>query len=378
MEMSVLHITNGYTTSALYSELFSHLAKLGIEEYVLAPTFYLLDTHPQDYYLHQYLRCNCPLSRLLYSRKIRKLTNEALKIVDINQISLIHAHTLFSDGGIALELMAKHSLPYIVAIRNTDINVFFKYFFYLRNRGIKILDGAKRIILISPVYRDRLLEYLDKSIQDSILNKFEVIPNGINPLWIENSHKIPNKLLKNIIRAIYVGDFDKNKNLESTIAAVEILRNSNINIELYLVGLRRNIETNYQQRILKLAIQKKNWCHVYERTGREKIINYFRNSDIFIMPSHTETFGLVYVEALSQGLPIIYTKGEGFDGFFPDGHVGYAVDSHSVRDIADKVRLIIDNYRQLIQNIANIDLSQFSWDNIAKRYMSIYREVLKE
>lgn len=40
------------------------------------------------------------------------------------------------------------------------------------------------------------------------------------------------------------------------------------------------------------------------------------------MPSHKETFGLVYAEAMSQGLPIIYTKNQGFDGQFPDGYVG--------------------------------------------------------
>jgi len=44
------------------------------------------------------------------------------------------------------------------------------------------------------------------------------------------------------------------------------------------------------------------------------------------MPSITETFGLVYAEALSQGLPVLYTRGQGFDRQFEEGEVGYAVD----------------------------------------------------
>ena len=43
------------------------------------------------------------------------------------------------------------------------------------------------------------------------------------------------------------------------------------------------------------------------------------------MPSRYETFGLVYGEAMSQGLPIIYSKGQGVDGYFKEGTVGYGV-----------------------------------------------------
>jgi glycosyltransferase involved in cell wall biosynthesis len=58
---------------------------------------------------------------------------------------------------------------------------------------------------------------------------------------------------------------------------------------------------------------------------KEKLLNNYRNSDIFIMPSYNETFGLVYIEAMSQGLPIIYTQNEGVDGYFKEGSVGYSV-----------------------------------------------------
>ena len=56
------------------------------------------------------------------------------------------------------------------------------------------------------------------------------------------------------------------------------------------------------------------------------------------MPSFPETFGLVYVEAMSQGLPIIYTKGQGIDGYFEDGKVGYPVNTKDSNDIVKKLR----------------------------------------
>lgn len=51
---------------------------------------------------------------------------------------------------------------------------------------------------------------------------------------------------------------------------------------------------------------------------KKQLREAFSISDIFVMPSKPETFGLVYVEALSQGLPILYAKGEGFDGYFDE------------------------------------------------------------
>ena len=54
-----------------------------------------------------------------------------------------------------------------------------------------------------------------------------------------------------------------------------------------------------------------------------------RSCSVFAMPSIFETFGLVYLEALSQNLPVVYTKGQGIDGMF-DNTVGIGVDPLSV------------------------------------------------
>lgn len=103
-----------------------------------------------------------------------------------------------------------------------------------------------------------------------------------------------------------------------------------------------------------------------------------RDSDIFVMPSKPETFGLVYIEALLQGLPIVYARGEGFDGYYPDGYVGYAAESFNVEDIADKIELTIKNYNQITANIAGEELSErFQWSAIAKQYLAIYEAIIK-
>lgn len=93
------------------------------------------------------------------------------------------------------------------------------------------------------------------------------------------------------------------------------------------------------------------------------------------MPSKFETFGLVYVEAMTQGTPVIYTRGQGFDGFFEEGTVGYSVDGEDILEMKERIFDIINNYSKISENCINFS-NLFSEDEINKRYVSVYKDVL--
>ena len=93
------------------------------------------------------------------------------------------------------------------------------------------------------------------------------------------------------------------------------------------------------------------------------------------MPSYYETFGLVYPEAMSQGLPVIYSKNQGFDGQFEEGYIGYRVDPHDPLDIAEKINKIVENYSELSQNAIQA-YKKFSWDILAEEYIAIYKSIV--
>ena len=125
-----------------------------------------------------------------------------------------------------------------------------------------------------------------------------------------------------------------------------------------------------QQELLKKA---EGVTH-YAFCPQEKLIEYWRESDIFVMPSHHETFGLTYAEAMSQGLPVLYTAGQGFDGHFPDGTVGYAVSDTDAELLAEKILAVVEHYETLSRNAVAL-CDRFDWREIAKRYAEIYREI---
>ena len=91
-----------------------------------------------------------------------------------------------------------------------------------------------------------------------------------------------------------------------------------------------------------------------------------------ILPAYTESFGLVYAEAMSQGLPVIYSKGQGFDSQFDEGYIGYSVDARSPEDVADAIIRILDGYAEISGRCAEAS-KKFMWNKIARVYDSTYQ-----
>ena len=312
------------------------------------------------------------IDRLFYNHKINKILNDIKKKVDLDNINIIHAHTLFSMGGIALKLKKEKNIDYIVAVRNTDVNLFFKYMVYLRSFGIKIMKESKKIIFLSPVYRDYVLEkFIPSNLQESIIKKSIVVPNGINPFFLKNKYNRPNFDNKKSIKLIYVGSFIKRKNVHISISVARRLKTLGYKIKLTIIGGGGRDEN----KIRRLAKTNEDIIEIYNRIeDREKLLSMYRKSDIFIMISYNETFGLVYLEAMSQGLPIIYTRGEGVDGYFKEGTVGYSVNPKDINDIVRKIEMTIHNYNEISKNCYNL-VDNFSWNKIAQTYDKIYKSI---
>lgn len=370
--MKILHINGNYIFSYLHKSSIEKLDELGIENHVFVPTYNkeLGFVNPGKNVIVS--ECFNKSDRYFFYYKQNKILSAIEKAYDLKTFDLIHSYTLFTDGNVAKELYKKYNIPYVAAIRNTDVNVFFARMLHLRKRGIKIMEDSKKIFFLSKSYEDQVFnQYVPKKYKKIFLEKSEIIPNGIDDFWIKNKpdNKILNKTIdKNNIKLIYVGEICPNKNIESIQMAIDLLRKRGLNSSLSVIG--KVIDENYFKQI-----STHNSTVFFPPVCKEELINYYRDNDIFVMPSHFETFGLVYPEAMSQGLPVIYTKGQGFDGQFPEGTVGYSVDDKNPKNIADRIIDSINNHEFLSKNsIAKAD--KFTWENICKKYKNIYENLL--
>ena len=363
--MRILQIANGYLDNRLYQLLFADLAKKGAEQTVFVPVSKKVSPSAQGN-VH-IVPCFDQLDRALFFRKQKKMLSWVESHLNPAQFDLTHAHTVFSGGYAARQLQKKYGIPYIVAVRNTDVNIFFKYMVHLRSVGVDILRNASKIIFLSPSYREQVLrDYIPLKDLEAIAAKSEVIPNGIAEIFFEQDAQP--KTLNGPIRLIQVGRLMKLKNPELTAKAVEILRERGRDVSLTFVG---GVQDD-----LYHPLMDKDYVNWFDNCPQPEVIGHLQSADIFVMPSHIETFGLAYVEAMSQGLPVLYTAGQGFDGQFPEGEVGFAVSDSDPKQLADSIEKVLENYDELSRNAIS-GAQKFRWDTIGSRYMELYREAIQ-
>lgn len=366
--LDILHICADYPYNKLYDLLITRLSKTNTNK-VYVPSFIRqTDSSYPVYYLG---RDFGKLDRLIFFRKQNIIIDDIEKRGLCSKSNIIHAHTLFTSGYVARRLSKKYNIPYVVAVRNADVNVFFHYMIHLRSMGINIMRDAAAVVFISPVYKQKVLETIVPSkYRNEIERKSYVIPNGINNYFLENEPlKVKSLHSNRDIRLIYVGEVNANKNVVTILKACEHLEAKGFNPILVVVGRISDKKLS--------SIKDSKYVEYHTQSPKEDVINYYRNSDIFVMPSLNETFGLVYIEALSQGLPIVYSKGQGIDGYFKEGEVGYHVNSKDANEIALTLEKIINEYREISPRCVK-RAKPFSWIRIAEVYNMLYHQIVPD
>lgn len=358
--------------SKLHQTMIEYLNKLGINNKVFVPTYdkQLSIVEVNDYVTVS--ECFKKWDRLFYYRKQKKIFNSVIKQYSTTKFDCIHAYTLFSDGNVAMLLSKQLSIPYVVAVRNTDVNCFFKYMIHLRSKGIEILNKAAAVFFLSSSYKQEVISnYVPRELRDEIEKKSYIIPNGIDEFWFKEilPHYRQRTFDDKTLNCIYVGIVDKNKNVGLTTIALSQMKNNGWNVSLRVIG-------KVVDKSLFAFCSKHAFFHYLGVKTKEEIIEYFRDSDIFVMPSHTETFGLVYAEAMSQGVPVIYTKKQGFDEQFKDGIVGYSVDDNDPSSVIKAIERIIENYDSISSNCIQC-VQKFNWNDIVMTYKDIYTYLLE-
>ena len=237
--------------------------------------------------------------------------------------NVLYTHFCFSDGYLAYKTYLRYGIPYVLSFRNEDLNAWYYWKMpNMRNYRNQILQNASAVIFINASYAERLYSRLPNDLNNEVKRKSNIITNGIEEFWHEHRIESGRKLKSgDTIRVLTVGDIDKNKNQKMVIDAIGILAQKKYDIKYTVVGKIRDTS------VAKYIGRCKN-ATMLPYAKKEQLVDIYNSSDIFVMPSKHETFGLTYIEAMTQGLPVIYSKGEGISGLFPEGYIGYGVDNN--------------------------------------------------
>lgn len=373
--MKILQISNDFAGSKVHSNLFQHLDAQGIEQVVYCPIRdpKLFDSNKFEgqYTDFIYSFIIKPWYKFLYHYKRRVLYQDMKNKVDLKSIDLIHAATLFSDGGLAYKAYKEFHVPYVIAVRNTDINDFAKLQPHTWVSGRKILLSAQKIYFISKALQNEFeqLRFVQPILQQ-IKSKMVLRPNGVESYWldhIQTSSTVGDDIL-------YIGDFSANKNVLKLIEAIKEvkLEPAYKNLHLTIIGGGKENGNTVSD-----VIQNEDFISYLGKIyDKDKIRDVMRRHALFAMPSIHETFGLVYIESLSQNLPVIYSKGQGIDQLFNNDKfpIGVGVDAKSTKSIKEAIITILKN-RQRYSN-KQIEFSRFDWKSIAASYIYDYQTIL--
>jgi glycosyltransferase involved in cell wall biosynthesis len=292
-------------------------------------------------------------------------------LFSIKSTHLIHSHKLTFDGFVGYHLAIDRDVPLIVTLRQTDTMVFnrkpglIKYF-------RPVIEKCEKIIYLIPQITYRLKEKVgDELFEKHIKDKLVFLPNVVERK-IENAKK-------DVKRGNFVTVLRMNKesvvrkNIKRLLLAFKELNDKDLKLKIIGTG-------DYMYKV-------QNWVDEFKL--KDKIIfvgqidnnmidEHYASAEAFLLPSISESFGMVYAEALMNGTPIMYSKNRlGFDGVFDD--VGAGVDPLSVKSIAEGIINLLSNSTNYRKRINELDKDNafeiFSSQYISQKYEKIINSV---
>lgn len=208
-------------------------------------------------------------------------------------------------------------------------------------------------------------------------NRVTVLGNGVSDLVkvdLKLIEPYKNILLVDYFHLISVGNLVPEKGFNDLIESVSILKKESLAVQLIIVG-EGKIKKDLEQQIKNKQLTKE--VTLLGRIENNLLRNLLPLFDIFVLASYSETFGIVYLEAMYAGLPVIGIKNEGIYGFAEEGKQALFAEPQNSRDFADKIQLLIKK-PALREEIAKagqqLVQEQFMLNKLIQRVVAIYEQ----
>ncbi|MBF90970.1 MAG: hypothetical protein CMP75_04330 [Flavobacteriales bacterium] len=218
----------------------------------------------------------------------KNLLKTAIKEQGLPDVSHVHS---YKNGGLAIWLKKVFKVPYIITEHNSE---------FLRNK-ISIFHKQKaKESFCNSAANIAVSSVLATNLKRRFFRDFLVIPNIVDVAFFH-----PKKSEKSIYTFINVAHLNKNKNQAMLIRAFEKHHQAFPNTRLLILGGGEE-EANLQALVSRLGLAES--VRLFGYATREEVRAAMQSSDCFVLPSIVETFGVVLIEAMACGLPVLASK----------------------------------------------------------------------
>ncbi len=213
--------------------------------------------------------------------------------------------------------------------------------------------------------------------------KIEVISNGIEYDIFQKSsvfskHEFMIKYLGKELESdkiiVSMGRLQKVKGFDILIGAFNKILEQYSNAKLFIAGQDEGEEENLKQQINALGLVDKVFL-TGPINGKDKI-DFLANADLFVLPSHNENFGNVYVESLAAGTPIVASKQTPWSEVEEVECGKWVV--NSISETANAIIDILKKDRELMRLNSKKLAKKYDWKNIAVQFKEVFDNMVKE
>lgn len=280
------------------------------------------------------------------SRFLRPVTTAITDDLHERKIApdLIHAHKFSVEGLVASDIARAARRPFICSLwGDTDIKIF-EHKPGLRRRYREIAAEAELMLPAAPWTASYFSQALN--LPKDKLPVLPVITAGDMIIRPEQSYS------PRLVSVFHLDSW-KRKGLDILAKAAVQAASDIPGLTLDIYGTGRDASINVIAEILRRAGAIK-VVRLMGAAPHDRVQQLMNAYTAFVMAPRRETYGMVHVEAVLAGLPILWSQDRGIDGLFGDHPVGYRANPESVEDVARGLRFLVANERPLKASIAGL------------------------
>lgn len=323
------------------------------------------------------------LKLLSFSIRVKKKIEQLYKYENIDVLHHTNDYYFLFPFKKVIPLVATVHHPYAAErkVIRSNGNIF-DYLRYLRQRPLYYHEKMEKF---SCEKADRIIS-VSKYTAHSIINQYNILPskikiipnavdiNRFNPA-IEG-HEIRERLnIQSEPTVLFVGRLDHNKGILYLIDAFLKIIMQIPDAKLVIVG-EGPFKNSILSRVNKLNLRKS--VTLVGRVDEEDLPKVYAASDLVVLPSLMEGFGIVLLEAMASGRPCVATRVGGTEEAIIDGENGFFVPSADPYSLSRAIYTLLTN-DNLAKDLGRAGRKRveknFTWDKIAKRTIEVYKEV---
>ena len=300
----------------------------------------------------------------------REISDYALvsaTIAEQTEFDLIHAHDwLTYPAGVAAKFVS--GKPLVIHVHATDFD----------RSGGNVNPGVFEIEKFGMAHADRIIAVSNLT-RNTVIEKYGIHPdkvvtvyNAVEPIDVEEKLKITKNLNEKIVT--FLGRITLQKGPEYFIEAAHKVLKKTRNVRFVMAGSGDMMEKMIR-RVAALGIADR--FHFTGFLRGNDVINMFSISDVYVMPSVSEPFGISPLEAMQSNVPVIISHQSGVSEIL---HHAVKINFWDVDAMADAIYGLVhyDALSEMFKKYGKVEVDNLKWENSALKVKEVYDSVMQK